>query len=171
MKVLFAIASDRFMDEEYTVPKKILTEAGITCVTASTRKGICSGMHGELVEPDLTIDEVNPADYDGLVIASGIGCQDELWRNEKLIDIANVMGNAGKVTAAISLSPVILAEAGLLAGKKATTFNTPACKRIFDLDKVELVDEKVVTSGKVVTAKSMFDAKAFGTAILAALQN
>ena len=171
MKVLFAIAADRFLDEEYTIPKKILTEAGITCVTASTRKGTCYGMHGELVESDLTIDEVNPADYDGLVIPSGIGCQDELWRNEKLIDIANVMGNAGKVTAAISLAPVILGEAGLLAGKKATTFATPACIRVLELDKAIIVDETVVTDGKVVTAKSSFDAKAFGTAILAALQN
>ncbi len=171
MKVLFAIAADRFMDEECTVPKNILTEAGITCVIASTRRGTCYGMHGEIVEADLTFDDVNPDDYDGLVIASGIGCQDELWRNEKLIDIANKLGAAGKVTAAICLAPVVLGEAGLLTGKKVTTFDTPASKRILILDKAELVDEKVVADGKVITAKTPFDAKEFGNAILAALKN
>lgn len=170
MKVLFAIAADRFMDEEYTTPKKILADAGIECVTASTRKGTCYGMHGEIVESDLTFDEVNPADYNGLVIAGGIGCQDELWRNETLIDIANKLGAAGKVTAAICLAPVILGEAGLLAGKKATTFDTPASKRILTLDKAEVVSDGVVVDGTVITAKMPTDARAFGEAILAALK-
>lgn len=169
MKVLFAIASDRFMDEEYLIPKKHLTEAGIECVTASTKHGTCYGMHGEIVESDLSFDEVRAEDYDGIVIAGGIGCQDELWRNETLIDIANKIGVAGKPAAAICLAPVVLAEAGLLAGKKAAVFDTPASKRILILDKAEIVDEKVVTDGNIVTAKSPYDADAFGKAVLSAL--
>ena len=170
MKVLLVIASDRFMDEEYTVPKKILTDAGIECVTASTKHGTCYGMHGEIVESDLSFEEVNPGDYDGIVISGGIGCQDELWRNEKLIDIANKIGTAGKTAAAICLAPVVLAEAGLLAGKKATVFDTPASKRVLTLDKAELVDEKVVVDGNLITAKTPFDANEFGKAVLASLQ-
>ena len=170
MKVLFAIASDRFMDEEYLIPKKYLAEAGIECITASTKHGTCYGMHGEIVESDFSFDEVKADDYDGIVIAGGIGCQDELWRNETLIDIVNKIGVAGKLTAAICLAPVILGEAGLLAGKKAAVFDTPASKRVLTLDKAEIVSDKVVTDGMVVTAKSPFDADEFAKAILAVLK-
>ncbi|MDO5844315.1 MAG: DJ-1/PfpI family protein [Methanocorpusculum sp.] len=166
MKILFVIASYRFMDREYTIPKNALLEKGAECITASTVKGTCYGMHGELVESDLTIDEVNADDYDGIIIAGGIGCQDELWRNEKLIDIVNKIGTKGKLAAAICLAPMILGEAGLLAGKKATTFDTPACHRVLELDKATVVSDNVVRDGNIVTAKGPFDAEEFTKEIL-----
>jgi len=169
MKILFVIASDRFIDMGYNVPKKMLEEQGVECLTASTVHGKCYGMHGEIVESDFSISEVNPADFDGIVIDGGIGCQDELWRNEKLIDITNKIGVSGKVAAAICLGPVILAEAGLLAGIKATCLQTPASLRILTLDKAEVMQDKVVTDGKIVTAQTPFDAEEFGRAILSVI--
>jgi len=169
MKILFVIASDRFIDKGYTVPKKILEDQGVECFTASTVHGNCYGMHGEIVESDFSISEVHPADFDGIVIDGGIGCQDELWRNEKLIDITNQIGRTGKVAAAICLAPVILAEAGLLAGKKATCLQTPATLRILTLDKAEIMQDKVVVDGNVVTAQTPFDAEEFGRAILSVI--
>ena len=169
MKILLAIASNRFMDTEYIEPKKILENAGIECVTASTIHGTCYGMHGEIVESDLSFEEVIPDEYDGIVLAGGIGCQDEFWRNELLIDITHQIGNNGKVAAAICLAPVVLAEAGLLTGKKATTFDTPASKRILSLDKAEIVADNVVIDGKIITAKTPFDSEVFGKAILSVL--
>jgi len=169
MKILDVIASERFQDMEYTVPKKILTEAGHEIITASTKKGTCYGMQGEIVESDIALADVNPNDYDGIIICSGIGCQDELWRNEKLTDIANFIGKNKKFAAAICLAPMILAEAGLLANKKAAAFDTPATRRVFELDNVEFLADKVVTDGNIVTAKGPFDADAFAKAILALL--
>lgn len=170
MKILFAIAPDRFMDQEYVVPKKALEENGIECIPISTKKGTCYGMHGEIVETELAFDDVNPSGYDGIVIAGGIGCQDSLWRNEKLIDIVNKLGNEGKVTAAICLAPVIIAEAGLLVGKKATVFPTPASKRVMELDKAVLTDDSVVVDENIITAKMPQDAAAFADAILKKLK-
>ncbi len=170
MKVLLAIASDRFLDQTYTVPKAALEAAGVECITASTIKGTCYGMHGEIVESAMAFEDVNASEYDGIIITGGIGCQDQLWRNETLIDIANKIGNAGKFAAAICLAPMILAEAGLLNGKRATTLDTPACRRVLELDNVEVVSDNVVVDGNVVTAKSPFDAKAFADAILSLIQ-
>ena len=170
MKILFVIASDRFLDMGYTVPKKLLEEHGIECVTASTVRGNCYGMQGEIAQADLTINDVDPAEYDGIIIDGGIGCQDELWRNEKLIDITNKIGVSGKLAAAICLAPVILAEAGLLAGKKATCLQTPATLRVLTLDKAEIVQDKVVADGSVVTAQTPFDAEEFGRAILSVIR-
>ena len=169
MKVLIVIASERFLDMGYTVPKKLLEDAGHQIITASTKKATCYGMHGEIVCPDLTLDEVNPADYDGIIISGGIGCQDELWRNEKLTDIANYIGSNKKFAAAICLAPVILAEAGLLKGKKVTALDTPATRRLLALDEVTLVTDNVVTDGNIITAKGPFDAENFTKAILALL--
>lgn len=166
MKILFAIAPDRFLDQEYTVPKIALEEKGIECITASTIHGTCYGMHGEIVESDLSFDDVNPTDYDGIVIIGGIGCQDYLWRCEKLIDITNTIGNAGKLTAAICLAPVVIAEAGLLAGKNTTALDTPASRRILELDKAVLINDPVVISGNIITARMPQDAKAFADTIL-----
>lgn len=158
------------MDTEYTAPKKALEKIGCECVTASTIKGTCYGMHGELTESEITFDEVNAKDYDGIVIAGGIGCQDELWRNEKLIDIANVIGMNGKFAAAICLAPVVLAEAGLLAGKKAAVLSTPASIRVLELDKAIVTDENVVTDGNIVTAKSPDVSEEFAEAIVKLIQ-
>ncbi|HJJ48613.1 MAG TPA: DJ-1/PfpI family protein [Methanocorpusculum sp.] len=169
MKILLVIAADRFMDMEYSVPKKILEDAGHTIVTASTRKGDCYGMHGDIVQSDITLDEVNPADYDGIIIASGIGCQDELWTSERLVEITKVIGDTKKFAAAICLATVVLAEAGLLEGKKATGFPSPATKLGLARGKAEYVDKNVVTDGNIVTAKGPFDADPFAKAILSLL--
>ncbi|HJJ99327.1 MAG TPA: DJ-1/PfpI family protein [Methanocorpusculum sp.] len=166
MKILFAIAPDRFLDQEYTVPKTAFEEKGIECITASTIHGACYGMHGAIVESDISFDDVNPSDYDGIVIIGGIGCQDYLWRCEKLIDITNAIGNSGKLVAAICLAPVIIAEAGLLAGKSTTALATPASRRILELDKALLVNEPIVVSGNIITARMPQDAQAFAKTIL-----
>lgn len=170
MKVLLAIASDRFMDEAYTIPKAALEAAGAECVTASVVKGTCYGMHGEIVEANVAFTDVNADEFDGIVISGGIGCQDQLWRNEELIDIANKIGNTGTFAAAICLAPVILGEAGLLNGKKATTLPTPACLRVLQLDNAEVLADNVVVDGNIITAKSPFDAKAFAEAIISVIQ-
>ena len=169
MKILFVIASDRFMDSGYIAPREILEENGIQCITASIIHGTCYGIHGEIVESDLSLDEVEPGDYDGVIITGGIGCQDQLWRNEKLIDIVNKIGTAGKLTAAICLGVPIIGEAGLLAGKKVACLGSPASKRLLTLDKAEIMDAKVVVDGKIVTAKLPSDADEFAHAILSVI--
>jgi protease I len=166
MKILFAIAPDRFLDQEYTIPKTAFEDIGIECVTASTIKGTCYGMHGEIVESDLSFDDVNPSDYDGIVIIGGIGCQDYLWRCERLIDITHVIGNTGKMTAGICLAPIVIAEAGLLVGKDVAALDTPASRRVLELDKATLINKSLVISGNIITARMPQDAKAFANAII-----
>jgi protease I len=166
MKILFAIAPDRFLDPGYTIPKAAFEEIGIECVTASTIRGTCYGMQGAIVESDLSFDDVDPVNYDGIVIVGGIGCQDYLWRCGRLIDITNIIGSAGKMIAGICLAPIIIAEAGLLVGKNATALDTPASRRVLELDKVIFVNKSIVVSGNIITARMPQDAKAFANTII-----
>lgn len=71
--------------------------------------------------PQLTFDEINPEDYDAIVIAPG-GSPEiiELSENEELLGLITAFDEEGKVVAASALSPLILLKAGVLNGKRYT---------------------------------------------------
>lgn len=169
MKLVCAIAPDRFRDEELLIPQDIFADAGIETVIASTRAGTCNGMLGAAVEAAVPFTEVSPEDYDGIVVVGGIGSQDHLWGDKDLAGLVKAFAAAGKLTAAICLSPVVLARAGILAGKKATVFHTPASVAELKRGGATLTDDDVATDGQVVTANGPTVSKAFARAIVALL--
>ena len=67
------IAEQQFRDEEYQVPKDILTAAGIEVVTASTTTEEAVGKLGLKVRPDLLVSDIKPDDYGVLVFVGGGG--------------------------------------------------------------------------------------------------
>jgi len=75
--------------------------------------------------------------------------------------------NAGKIVAAICIAPEILAEAGLLSGKKATAWSGSLEKLRAKGAKVE--NAPVVSSGRIITGNGPGAARAFGRAIAEAL--
>ena len=77
-KAAMFIAFQGFRDEEYLEPKKILEEAGIKVVTVSTSRGLARGKLGATAEVDLTADEIDPADYDALMLVGGPGTLEHL---------------------------------------------------------------------------------------------
>jgi protease I len=70
-----------------------------------------------------------------------------------------------KVVAAICLSPVVLARAGILKGKDATVF--PSNDAVEELKNagVKYVDKPVVISGKIITARDPKAAEEFAKTI------
>ncbi|MCK8519874.1 DJ-1/PfpI family protein, partial [Methanoculleus sp. 7T] len=169
MKLVLAIAPDRFRDEELFVPQKAFADARVETVIASTQTGTCEGMLGGAAEATTTFAEVAPDAYDGIVIAGGIGSQDSLWGNNDLIKLVQTFAAEGKVVAAICLSPVVLARAGVLKGKSATVFNSPASVSEIRRGGATLTDEAVVVDGRVVTANGPFASEAFAAAVLSLL--
>ncbi|MDD3620814.1 MAG: DJ-1/PfpI family protein [Methanofollis sp.] len=169
MKLVLAIAPEKFRDEEFEVPQQIFSEAGIETVVASTRVGTCQGMIGATAEATSAFTDLNPEEYDGIVVVGGIGSQDHLWTDADLKNFVQACTKAGKVVAAICLSPAILALAGVLDGKNATVFKSPASVKEMQRGGARLVDESVVTDGKIVTANGPAAARAFAEAVIAAL--
>ncbi|MDK2973873.1 MAG: protease [Methanofollis sp.] len=166
MKLLCAIAPDKFRDEELLIPLDVFADAGIETAVASTRAGTCEGMLGAQVEASAPFAAVLPDDYDGIVIAGGIGSQDYLWDDGDLINLVRAFADAGKVVAAICLSPVVLARAGVLSGKKATVFPSPGSVRELKRGEAISVDDDVVTDGRVVTANGPSASEAFAKAVV-----
>ncbi|PIR71487.1 MAG: hypothetical protein COU43_02395, partial [Candidatus Nealsonbacteria bacterium CG10_big_fil_rev_8_21_14_0_10_37_25] len=78
-----------------------------------------------------------------------------------------------KVLASICISPVILAKAGVLKGKKATVWSSPMDKvpvRILEENEAIYQDKSVVADGKIVTANGPAAAEKFAKAIITALK-
>ena len=169
MKILIAVAPEKFRDEELSEPIAALQKAGIEFDIASTRRGPCTGMMGAKTTATLSFDDVDPKKYEGLVIIGGDGSQTHLWDDEMLIPIANIFHQKGKVVAAICLAPVVLARAGILKGKKATYYENPASFKEMRIGGAVVVNAPVIREGHVITANGPSASKAFAAEIVHAL--
>ncbi len=161
-RVLYVIAPERFRDEELLEPRRILEQHGATVTVASTRSGTAVGMLGAKVTVDCTVQQADAGSFDALVVAGGAGAPAHLWDSEPLRALVRSLHAAGKTVGAICLSPPVLARAGILAGKRATTF--PADRAIVELKRggATYVQEPVVLDGTIVTASGPEAAAAFG---------
>ncbi len=160
--LLMVIAPDQFRDEELFVTREVLESLGHTTLVVSSRTGKIQGVKGGSTWVDTLVSEVTPTSFDGLVFIGG-GGTNVYFDDEDILTMAREMVAAGRVIAAICIAPVILANAGLLAGKEATVFESGA-----DLlrDNGALVqDRPVVIDGRVVTGNGPDAAEAFARAI------
>ncbi len=166
-KVVMVIAPEGFRDEEYEIPKKVLTAAGVTVTTASLQAGECKGAGGTTAQAEVSATEVNAADYDGIVFVGGPGMAQYL-NNEDFVALAKRFYDAGHMVAAICVAPVILANAGILDGVEATVWKG----NVDDIKAKGAVPSSrpVVTSGNIVTANGPPAAEDFADAVIEALK-
>ena len=166
MKVLIIIAPEKFRDEEFSVPAAELQKAGIGYDIASTRRGTCRGMLGATVNATLSLKEVDPKTYDGILIVGGGGAQSFLWDDDTLRGLVKSIHRSAGTVAAICLAPVVLARAGILTGKKATVFSTPLSLGEMKSGGAVLADKAVVSDSCIVTANGPAAAADFARAFI-----
>jgi len=167
-RVVFLIAFEDFRDQEYFVPKEILEKGGVKVKTASTKKGIALGADGGDTNVDLILEEINLVDFDAIIFVGGPGCLEYL-DNEKSYQIVQKALVENKILAAICISPVILAKAGVLKGRKVTVWTSALDKgpvKILNDNGAEFINEKIVKDGNIITANGPAAAEAFGKKIL-----
>ena len=160
MKVLLVIAPEKFRDEELAEPVAALKKAGIGYDIASTRRGTCTGMLGAKATA-ISLDEVDPKNYDGIILVGGNGAQAHLWDDDLLQPMVKFFAEKMLMVGAICLAPVVLARAGILKGKKATYFESPTAFREMKAGGAILVNQPVVTDTRLVTANGPAASKAF----------
>ncbi len=170
-KVAMIIAFRNFRDVEFFVPKEILEEAGAEVVAVSTKKGLAIGADGGEVEINVLINEIKPENFDAIVFVGGPGALDYL-DNQTSYNLAKKTTEKNKILAAICISPLILANAGVLKGKRATVWSSPLDKnpiRILKNGGAIYQDALVVVDGKIVTASGPQAAKDFGKVLVSLL--
>lgn len=163
--VLFVIAHEGFQDNEFSIPRDILKAKGYKIVVASSDTSPASGALGGKVTPDIAIDEaLNRIDEFSAVIFIGGGGASEYFKNPVAHQIARDTKN---VIAGICIAPVILANAGVLDGKKATVWNDKngTQSKLIESKGAVFVSQPVVVDGNLVTANGPSAAKAFGERI------
>ena len=170
-KIAIVVAGEGFRDEEYFVPKEILEKEGVEIKNVSDKTGVARGADGGEVKVDLLVQEINPADFDAVVFIGGPGALEHL-DNEISYKLARATIEQGKILAAICVSPVILAKAGVLKNKKATVWSSALDKgtvKILKEGGAIYEDENVVIDGKIITANGPSAAQEFGEKILSML--
>lgn len=168
-KVVLVIASEGFQPIEYGVTKDVLEEASLRVITASDKAGGAVATDNSVTPVDITIDQINVSDYDGIFIIGGSGTIEKLDNGivYKLIEKA---ARRPMPYGAICIASRILAKAGAMIGKQATGWNGDnALLAIYNAHEVQLIEKDVVIHGLLVTAVGPHSAEAFGKAILRVL--
>lgn len=166
MHVLFVIAKNQYRDEELSIPQGMMDEAGIAYDIAAKEPGQCTGQIGTPAMATISIDDVDPEAYDAIILIGGSGAQEYLWDNPALHAHIRAFNEAGKVVAAICLSPVVLAQANILRGKNVTFFSTPLSDKAMEFAGANVVDVPVVADGNIITANGPGASEAFGEMII-----
>jgi protease I len=162
MKALILLA-DGFDDVQFFCPWYRLREEGIEVTLASPAGKTVTGLHGYQVEPDMPIIEVNPAEYDLLVVPGG-QAPERLRLREEAVDIARTFMDEDRRVATLGHGPQLLLSAGALNGRHATC--APGIRDDLRAAGASYHDESIVTDGNLITARGQGELPDFCRALL-----
>jgi protease I len=171
-KVLI-IATDGFEQSELFSPRESLMDAGAQVTLASIRTDPIRGaIHdtekGESITPDLTLGQVQAADYDALVIPGGVANPDTMRMEEDALRIVRDFVAADKPVAAICHGPWLLAEADVIDGRSVTSW--PSVRTDLRNAGATVVDREVEIDGNLITSRKPDDIPAFTEALIRSIE-
>jgi len=164
VKVLVPLA-DGCEELEAVTIIDLLRRAGVEVVTAGLKPGIVKASRDVQLVPDVTLDVALQDDYDMVVLPGGMPGAAHLKEDARILALLKKMAAAGKYTAAICAAPMVLAEAGVLDGKQATSY--PGF--LDALPGVTVSAAVVVQDGKVLTSRGPGTAMDFALALVEVL--
>ncbi len=159
--------ADGFEEVEAMAIVDVLRRADIDTVIAGLHDGPVTSARKVKVIPDAVIDAVKADDFDMVVLPGGQPGADNLNADNRVKELLMGFSKKGKLTGAICAAPIVLAGAGLLQGKHATSY--PSYKD--RLGTVVYEEKTVVEDGNVLTSRGPGTALNFGLAIVARLVN
>jgi len=160
------VGGENFHDRELFETMRALGSAGIATVIASSRTGVIRGMLGGVAEARILVNQLKVDDYDAIVFIGGLGAR-EYFDSLAALDIARSAAAKGKVLAAISIAPTILANAGVLRGVRATSFISE--QAVLQQAGAIYTGSPVERHGLIITAASPIAVAQFAGAITEAL--
>jgi protease I len=157
------LATDGFEEVELTKPKEALEDAGAHVSVISIRSGEIQGMQhadkGVKVAVDLTLDSANAEEFDALMLPGGLMNPDELRMDKKALEFVKAFFLAGKPVAAICHGPQVLISAGLVKGRRLTSW--PAIQVDVQNAGGHWVDAEVLVDNGLITSRKPDDIPAF----------
>jgi protease I len=162
-KKVAILVADGFEQVEMTKPRAALEEEGAETKIVSPAQNEVHGMNhvdkGDNFDVDVALEEARPEEFDALLIPGGLMNPDELRANMDALEFVRHFFNEGKPVAAICHAPWVLIDAGVVRGRKLTSW-----ERIqSDVKNAggHWVDEEVVVDNGLVTSRKPDDIPAF----------
>ncbi len=157
------LVADGFEQVELTGPKEALEKAGATASIVSPNASKVKGWNhtewGDQFSVEVPLQSAKAEDFDALVLPGGVMNPDKLRRNEWALQFVRAFYESGKPIAAICHGPWTLIDAGLVEGKRMTSYESIQT----DLKNAgaNWVDEPVVVDNGLVTSRKPDDIPAF----------
>ncbi|MDQ3679098.1 MAG: type 1 glutamine amidotransferase [Actinomycetota bacterium] len=165
--VAFVLAED-FEDSEFKVPYDRLREEGheVSVIGSEAGKEVTGKQGEESFTIESTPDQVDPADFEALVIPGGYA-PDKLRMDESVVKFVKDFLTADKPVAAICHAGSLLVEADAVNGRTVTSY--PSVRTDLVNAGADWVDKEVVVDGNLITSRDPGDLDAFCSAILEAI--
>ncbi|MBQ2706594.1 MAG: DJ-1/PfpI family protein [Agathobacter sp.] len=163
MKKLGVFMADGCEEIEALTVVDLARRAGIEVAMISiTGEKLVKGAHGINFQTDIPAEYMDFDMLDGIVLPGGMPGTLNLGANDYVQKIIAQFASEGKLVSAICAAPSVLGEAGLLKGKKATSYPGFEDKLIG----AEICADAVVVDGNIITSRGMGTAIDFALAII-----
>ncbi|HEU5193185.1 MAG TPA: type 1 glutamine amidotransferase domain-containing protein [Methylomirabilota bacterium] len=166
-KRIAILAENMYQEMELWVPYYRFKEEGaeVKVVGAGGAKGYTS-KHGYPVSVDVQAEQVRAVEFDAVIVPGGYA-PDMMRRHDAMVGLVREAAQQGKVVAAICHAGWMLVSAGVLKGRKATSFFS--IKDDLKAAGADWQDAEVVVDGNLITSRKPDDLPAFCRAIIASL--
>jgi len=162
-KKVAILVTDGFEQVEMTEPRRALDEAGADTVLVSPKDGRVKGWQhtewGDEFAVDRPLASARADDFDALLLPGGVMNPDHLRQDTQAVSFVRDFFEAKKPVAAICHGPWLLVEAGVVEGRKVTSW--PSIRTDLKNAGAEWVDQEVVTDQGLVTSRKPDDIPAF----------
>lgn len=164
--MVYVVLAQGFEEIEALTPVDMLRRAEVPCkLIGVTTRAVC-GSHGIIVQADATLDEVDLAQAEMLVLPGGMAGTTHLYEQPRVRQAVEQAVRDGRWVAAICAAPsVILGGLGLLQGRKATCY--PGMEQ--GMTGAHALEQACVTDGNIITARGMGSALPFALTLVRVL--
>lgn len=160
------LVENLYEDPEFWYPLYRFREAGAQVTVVGTGKPIYNSKKGYEARADKSIDDVTSDDFDAVIIPGGYA-PDYMRRNERMVNLVRDLAQEGKVVAAICHAGWMLCSAGVIQGKRVTSYfsikdDMTSAGGLWE-------DSEVVRDGNIITSRMPNDLPAFCRTVIAAM--
>lgn len=168
MKKAAVFLAPGFEECEALMVVDLLRRAGVhTSMISVHNTPKITSSHNITVKADQMMCEVNNELFDLIIMPGGMPGTAHLMESKEIADIVKKHHDADKILAAICAAPSVYGTLGLLKGKKAICF--PGFEE--NLHGSEIMNQKVVKDGNIITAKALGSAFEFAHTLIETLFN
>jgi len=166
------LTADQFEDMEVFFPYFRLLEEGVRVHVAAPSKGTIHGEHGYALNPDKTLDEADPDDYDLLIIPGGSpdGAPTSVRNHPKALSITKSFFTKNKNVASICHGPYTLVSANVIKGRRLTSYWHDGVPEEIKAAGGVYEDKEVVVDGNLITSRWPPDLPAFMREVMNAVK-